>query len=191
MLVEIRTLIQEAEQRARSTQSPLHSPDDTTPFSIAFGGFSDDKDSSDLQLSEARAVPRTSRYDTLSVDSNSPIYTPGSRSPSSPALRGSPQPPSTDTSEFEEFLSKPRKFLEKDFSELTLTGTIIVLCFNCVVLCCAVLCCVVLCRVVSCCVVSCRVVLCRVVSCRVVSCCVVLCCVVLCCVVLCCVVLYF
>lgn len=125
VLVEIRTLIQEAEERARSTQSPIQSPDNSTPFTVGFSGFSElsckDKDLKD-QLSSAESMlsPRTSHYDTFSVDS-SPVHTPPSHSPCSPAIRNSPQSPSTDTSEFEEFLSKPRKFLERDFSELTLT----------------------------------------------------------------------
>ena len=122
VLVEIRTLIQQAEEKARS---PLNAPSNSAPFSLGFSTFSDlppDEETCDnLVNSESEFGPRTPHYDTLSIDS-SPIRTPSSHSPGSPAMRNSPQSTGTDTSEFEEFLSKPRQFLEKDFSELTLTG---------------------------------------------------------------------
>ncbi|XP_028394321.1 calmodulin-binding transcription activator 2-like [Dendronephthya gigantea] len=121
VLVEIRALIQQAEERARS---PLQTPSNSAPFALNFTGFSDiqtdDRPSDNLMKSEPEFGPRTPHYDTLSIDS-SPICTPASHSPSSPAVRNSPQSAGTDTSEFEEFLSKPRQFLERDFSELTLT----------------------------------------------------------------------
>ena len=122
VLVEIRTLIQEAEERARS---PLHTPNNSAPFSLGFTGFSDlpseEGTSENLLTSDSEFGPRSSHYDTLSIDS-SPMLTPSSHSPGSPGMRNSPQSTGTDTSEFEEFLSKPRQFLERDFSELTLTG---------------------------------------------------------------------
>lgn len=122
VLVEIRTLIQQAEERARS---PLQTPSNSAPFALNFTGFSDihtdDRPSDNLMKSESEFGPRTPHHDTLSVDS-SPMRTPASLSPGSPGIRNSPQSTGTDTSEFEEFLSKPRQFLERDFSELTLTG---------------------------------------------------------------------
>ena len=121
VLVEIRTLIQQAEEKARS---PIHTPSNSAPFSLGFAGFpdlpSDEGTSDNLVPSESEFGPRTPHYDTLSIDS-SPMRTPSSHSPGSPGMRNSPQSTGTDTSEFEEFLSKPRQFLERDFSELTLT----------------------------------------------------------------------
>lgn len=105
--------------------SSLHTPSNSAPFALGFTGFSDlppDEGTLDnLMTSEPEFGPRTPHYDTLSIDS-SPIRTPSSHSPGSPTIRNSPQSAGTDTSEFEEFLSKPRQFLERDFSELTLTG---------------------------------------------------------------------
>ena len=122
VLVEIRTLIQQAEEKARS---PLNTPSNPAPFSLGFTAFSDlssDEGTSDnLTTPDQEFGPRSPHYDTLSIDS-SPMRSPSSHSPASPAVRNSPQSAGTDTSEFEEFLSKPRQFLEKDFSELTLTG---------------------------------------------------------------------
>ena len=115
-------MIQQAEERARS---PFHTPSNSAPFSLGFASFSDlpseEGTSDNLMPSESEFGPRTPHYDTLSIDS-SPMRTPSSHSPGSPAMRNSPQSTGTDTSEFEEFLSKPRQFLERDFSELTLTG---------------------------------------------------------------------
>lgn len=123
VLVEIRTLIQQAEEKARS---PVNTPSNSAPFSLGFTGFSGEATSDNLMTSESEFGPRTPHYDALSIDS-SPIRTPSSHSPGSPAMRNSPQSTGTDTSEFEEFLSKPRQFLEKDFSELTLTGKVHIL----------------------------------------------------------------
>ena len=135
VLVEIRTLIEQAEERSRS---PPQTSTKSAPYSLSFSHFPDvqqDEHNQDKCIaSDAEFRHHVQHLDTLSIDS-SPVLTPSSHSPVSPVMKSSSSSTGTDTSEFEEFLSKPRHFLERDFSELTLTGMYVARLFLFVALC--------------------------------------------------------
>ena len=113
-LVEIHSMINEAEQEAELNHrlsghlSPLH-------------------ENSELVTSGTWGAPMRLRTFSSASSQSSPVTPCSSKSslsPGSPSFLNSPlaSPAGPDTTEFQEFISSSRKLLERDFSDLTLTG---------------------------------------------------------------------
>lgn len=125
-LNHVKALIREAEQEADTDggQPNTRSPIVTVPLSPVQEGPSLMTGSTPGWGTAGMLVS----FSSASAQS-SPVTPSSSRSslsPGSPGFLNSPHSSSgvpTDTKEFHEFLCSSRKWLEKDFSELTLTGT--------------------------------------------------------------------
>ena len=113
-LVQIHSMINEAEQEAELNHrlsghlSPLH-------------------ENSELVTSGTwGAAMRLRTFSSASSQTSplTPCSSKSSLSPGSPGFLNSPHssPAGPDTTEFQEFISSSRKLLERDFSDLTLTG---------------------------------------------------------------------
>lgn len=113
-LVHIRSMINEAEQEAELNHrisahlSPLHENSEL----ITSGTWGPAARLRTFSSASSQSSPLT------------PCSSKSSLSPGSPVFLNSPHssPSGPDTTEFQEFISSSRKLLERDFSDLTLTG---------------------------------------------------------------------
>ena len=125
-LNHVKALIREAEQEADTENSGQT----LSPTTMVTGQLSPMQEDPSLMTCSPPTWGPAGGFHTLSSSSShSSPHTPGSSksslSPGSPGFLNSPHSSSggpTDTKEFHEFLCSSRKWLEKDFSELTLTG---------------------------------------------------------------------
>lgn len=121
-LVQIHEMINEAERQA-DLESSNHS---SSRLPIQLSPLQEENEL--LQSPGGRGTPGTRFRSFSSASSQSSPLTPSSKSslsPGSPAFLNSPLSSPTippDTKEFHEFLCSSKKLLEKNFSELTLTG---------------------------------------------------------------------